>query len=289
MIVIIGAGEIGSALGKILVSQNKKIEFWDKNPKKVKKQKPLEEIIPLAEIIFLAVPSEAILSVERKIGKFLLNKTNLIFLSKGIPSQGLLIPDLAEKLFSKNQWGFLGGPMIAEELIKGLLAKGMIASKFPKLKGKIKKLFEGSNLKIETSDDPKGVYLAGVLKNIYSIGLGIIEGLKLGSNFKGLYFVKALEEMKKIIIQLNGKANSVYTLAGIGDLIATGFSDYSKNYSVGLVLAKSRKVVKSEGVNSLTRLTLILKRTKSFPILNTLNQILKTKRLSLIKKIAELD
>ena len=289
MIVIIGAGEIGSALGKILVSQNKKIEFWDKNPKKVKKQKPLEEIIPLAEIIFLAVPSEAILSVERKIGKFLLNKTNLIFLSKGIPSQGLLIPDLAEKLFSKNQWGFLGGPMIAEELIKGLLAKGMIASKFPKLKGKIKKLFEGSNLKIETSDDPKGVYLAGVLKNIYSIGLGIIEGLKLGSNFKGLYFVKALEEMKKIIIQLNGKANSVYTLAGIGDLIATGFSDYSKNYSVGSVLAKSRKVVKSEGVNSLTRLTLILKRTKSFPILNTLNQILKTKKPSLIKKIAELD
>ncbi|MDI6821237.1 MAG: hypothetical protein QMD65_03665 [Patescibacteria group bacterium] len=298
-IVIIGAGEIGRAIEKVL--QNKSgihIDLWDKNPAKVPGQKPLAEIVPLADFLFLCVPSWAmrevlnsVLAISNGVNK----KTIVISLAKGIEEKTLKTTDeiLKELLPNNTAYALLIGPMLAEELMQEMAGIGVVASKDRKAFDKIKTLFIDTNLKLEYSADVRGVALAGALKNIYAIGLGIIDSFNLGGNFKGWFVQKAIKEMAEIIGILGGDKKTVFSPAGLGDLIATGFSPYSRNRQLGDELVSSHVKdldvkMKSEGIVSLPSIIKLLapyttccctgfaphNKLSAFPILQALEEII---------------
>ncbi len=293
-VVIIGAGEIGRAIEKILQDKSGiMIELWDKDISKAPNQKPLTEIIPSADFLFLCVPTNAIRKVLNSILRFLNKKTLVISLSKGIEADTLKTAAdiLEELLFDKTQHALLFGPMLAEELVKGMPGIGVAAVKEQKVFTRIKTLFTGTNLLIEHSSDVRGVALTGVLKNIYAVGLGIGGALEFGGNLKGWLTQKAIKEIAEIIELLGGKKETAFGSAGLGDFVATGFSPYSSNRQAGEELVKTGKYLlkvnelrssprfanarASEGIVSL------------FPILKLLgeNNIHKFSLLQALKKI----
>jgi len=272
-ILIIGAGEIGKALGRILKPKNS-VEFWDKDKTKISHSKNLDELVLWADIIFLCVPAFSLNTVLKNISLNLKNKV-LICLSKGFDPKTKELPNEILEKYTLN-YGLLYGPMIAEELNKNLGGFAILATKKENVFNLAKKIFSKTQIKIQKSNDVCSAGFCGVLKNIYALGLGIVEAQKLGLNLKGKYVVEAIKEMKEITNKFCGKNDLVFEACGLGDLIATGFSPDSANYALGEKLAKKQKIIKkSEGIIALP---IIFQKIKS--------QKIKTPLLENIYKIA---
>lgn len=244
-IIIIGAGEIGRAMEKILsVKDGEKpnssvqIFLWDKNPNKVPGQKPLEEIAAEADFIFFCVPSSAALELLTTVKPLLNSETIIISLSKGIGESGRTMAEIFEDKLNGGFFGLLCGPMLAEEIMQNKKAFAILAIENKENYEKVLRLFSGTNLQIFQSFDVKGAAIASVLKNIYSVFFGICDGLGVGNNFKGRLLVEILKEMKKIILFFGGRPETAESLAGLGDFFATATSVYSKNYRSGMEIAK---------------------------------------------------
>ncbi len=275
-IVVFGMGDIGSAIASLLRKNKHAVDAWDKSPGRVNNQKSLFEVIPRAEVIFLCVPSWCLPAVVRSIRPFVHKKTIIVGLSKGL--QGDTRKTTYEFLsdsFQEHPILILGGAMLANELQMGLPGFGILAGKNTTAREKVAELFHGSLLKLTTSTDVIGVTLSGVLKNAYAIGLGIAEGLGWGDNSRAWFAFHAMYEMEAIVKLSGGKKESVYGVAGMIDLIATGFSTYSKNVEVGTMIAKGKKgIPQAEGVISLEPLAKILKSDlNKFPLLRAVYRV----------------
>lgn len=276
-VVIIGAGEIGLSLGRILKTKGYHLSFWDKNPKVLEslgsEPKGLPEIVPEADELFLCVPSWALREALLFVSPYLSKQTVVVAVSKGIEPASLKTADeLALSILPKKQpFCLLSGMMVAEELREGYFGAGVIATKSDKAEKEVSDLFAETTLLTESSDDLHGVALCGVLKNIYALLLGLSYGLGLGDNARGLLAVGAVAEMKKILSLLGGRQETAIGPAGLGDLISTGLSSYSKNHEAGLALARGATGFESEGLASLTSLTLLLgEKYKKLPLLSAL-------------------
>lgn len=279
-IVIIGQGPAGKAILKLLehTKNNVSIECWDIDVKVCPNRKPLESIIPAADILFLCIPSWAIRVASNDLRQYIKPQTRIVSVSKGLDrSTEKTVGELLQEVFPKNKnIGLLSGPMLATELQDGKYGAGVIASPSKALQEDVREVFKKTPLFITTSTDIKGVALCGILKNIYSIGLGIAQSLHPGDNFRGMFAQQTLDEMTRIVKKLGGKPETVYSYAGVGDLIATGFSKHSKNHTYGktIVETNAKPHFDSEGSISVGPLAKKLKATKKeFPIFITIHGI----------------
>lgn len=276
-VVIIGAGAIGSAIERLLRSNRIKPEMWDIDPKKVTRRMSLSEIVPRADVMFVCVASWSVRAALASIAPHLSKQTAVVLLAKGIePETGLTMDRFVAHALPGQPFALLAGPMLAKEIMLGKPAAAVIATKNKKASRLIRHLFVGTTLSIDTSSDVRGVALCGVLKNIYAIGFGIADGLAWGANEKGMLATQSLNEMRDILPILGGRAETALGQAGLADLIATGFSRYSKNHALGVALAKTGKApFQTEGRSSLPFLASMLgKRTRQVPLLEMLVQVL---------------
>ncbi len=279
---IIGAGEIGQVIGK-LIYKNTQVAFWDKNPKKVKDQIDFNEAVSQADFIFLCTTSDAIRSVLNDAKSYLGKHTAIVSVAKGLEeTSSKTMNEVLLEFLPKNRCAILGGAMLAEELTSGQSGFGVVGSSNKELFKKLANLFSKTNLYLEYSDDTQGVALAGVLKNIYAIALGIAEGLKWGDNQKGALVARATNEMATIIKNLGGKHETAYGNAGLGDLLATGLSPHSLNHTAGISLATNKSIKKiSEGMRSAPFMLKRIEKYKlSLPIFSDLEKILASKKIT---------
>jgi len=276
-IMILGMGEIGLALEHVLKDNSKhQVIGWDKNASKIPHQHSLQDSLQGAELIFLCVPSWNLRGAVMSITPFLSDSTGIISLAKGIEKESHKTPDeILSELLPGRAMGVLGGPMIAEDILSGKLTSGVLASNSAKLKTQVKRLFKESRLRILTSSDVHGTVLCGVLKNTYTLSIGIAEGLGLGENAKGVLFSCALSEMRTLVKMLGGSTSTVLGLAGAGDFFATAMSTHSRNRMVGIALGTSGDGhLESEGFMSLNCIqTMVDVEQSKLPLLSCLIKI----------------
>ena len=280
-VLIIGAGEIGQAIAKILAKANRCIvDFWDSEPKKVLNQKDLSVLVPSADVIFLAIPSKAVRAVLSDISGNVGRSVPVVVLAKGLEiNTGKTMDQVLKEYLGRKRGMLLYGPMIAEEISAGKGTAAVLAAYSARMAKKVIALFVCHDLRLTFSTDMRGVALTGVLKNIYSVGLGIVHGLDLGCNFRGWYVAQACLEMGEIVPRLGGKRETVYGQSGVGDLVATGFSSDSRNHQVGYNLAKEGKnEMESEGTKALAMVCKHLGNSSHYPLLNVLRLVIIEKR-----------
>ncbi|MDA1169229.1 MAG: NAD(P)-binding domain-containing protein [bacterium] len=261
-IAIIGVGNFGSAIAHLLASLHCPVSLWDSDTKKVPEQLTLAETVQGASIIFLCVSSWSLREAAVSLLQYISEGAIIICPTKGIEEKTLKTSDevLQDVFRGKAVVSLLHGPMLAAEIMQNLPAFSVLAVPSREIFDRVVAVFSGSALRLEYSSDVHGVALAGVLKNIYSIGLGMTSALALGSNFRGWFVQVALEEMNTIITGLGGNSATAYTSAGIADMIATGFSPYSRNCKVGQEIVQNGECVTvSEGAESLPQMVKLLK------------------------------
>lgn len=217
---ILGCGLFGSAIKGYLIKRGHIV---------------YEEEIKDAETIFVTVPSYAVLDVlEGK--KEEIKKQNIIICSKGFGSNGQLLSVSLEKIFPDNDILFMYGPSLADEINQGLFTSLVLASKSEKKK-ELKKEFESENFFIELSDDVVGVQVAGALKNVVTIFIGLVEGAGLGQNLRAFIFTKGVEAILKFGLKLGAQRETFMGLTCLGDLTLD-----SRNRNLGIMLGQGHKV-----------------------------------------------
>ena len=263
-------------LAKILAKANKcTVDFWDSEPKKVPKQNDLRVLVLSSDIIFLAIPSKAVRAVLSDISGDVGRSVPVIVLAKGLEANtGKTMEQVLKEYLGRKRGMLLYGPMIAEEISAGKGTAAVLAGYSARMAKKVISLFQCHDLRLTFSRDMRGVALTGVLKNIYSVGLGIVHGLELGSNFRGWYVAQACLEMGEIVPRLGGKKETVYGQSGVGDLVATGFSSDSRNHQAGLNLVKDQSSeMVSEGTKAISQICNLIGKYSQYPLLNVLRLV----------------
>lgn len=274
---IVGAGALGSALGTVLSRKGLSLALWDKDPGRPTLGKTLQELIPSAKTILFCVPSFAVRSVAEAAAKSMQADAVVICFSKGIEEGASKTMDqvLQETLPQGVHFAIVGGPMLAGEMSAGSRSIAVIASADVIALTTAQSLFSGTNVRTSTTNDVRGVALAGVLKNIYAVAFGIASALGMSANEKGWLAAQATKEMVGIGVLLGGKEETLMGSAGLADLIATGDSTTSRNRQSGVELAQDIiPEIKGEGIVSLpAMLSLVGSNRAHFPLLDTLARI----------------
>jgi glycerol-3-phosphate dehydrogenase (NAD(P)+) len=165
----------------------------------------------------------------------------VISLVKGLEQGTLLRPlQVLDEVLPGRVHSVLSGPTYAGEIAAGEPSAAVFATDAGEATASnVQEALNGGALRIYRSADPVGVQLGGILKNIYAIGAGICDGLRLGSNAKASYLTRAIQEMVRLGTVVGGKPETFYGLSGVGDLIATAHGSWSRNRKFGESLVRT--------------------------------------------------
>ena len=263
---IIGAGSWGTTLAIVLSKKALEVElhslFQDHNLKMAKEKQnrlflkgvrfPSSLSINSSlknslsnELIIIAVPVKFLRGVLKKIKAQKVPLKNKIFvsLSKGIESKSLKSPSqIITDQLKVSKVAVLSGPNIAKEVLKGIPSATILASKDKSVGKKLQVIFSSSCFRVYLHGDIVGVEMGGALKNIIAIACGISDGLGFGSNTKAALMTRGLSEIMRLGKKLGAKPSTFWGLSGLGDLITTCFSPYSRNRSVGEKVGRGGKI-----------------------------------------------
>lgn len=273
---IIGAGDIGSALGDALTHRSGlQVLYYDKDPARTTTGS-IEDLVRACPVLLMCVPSWANKEVAKQIKRHAHpNEARLVItLSKGVAPGFVTMDTLLQAELPKHYAvGVMYGPMIAEEIRREHAAHAVIALNNTTYIAPLQAMFEDSDINIEVSGDIHGLTLCATLKNVYAMAFGICDGLRLGWNAKGRLAVMALAEMKGLLGALGGDPRTAEGTGGLGDLLSTSFSGDSFNYRVGKSLAEGMidPHVRSEGLVSINELGRALK-LAPYPIAHLVEQ-----------------
>ncbi|MCC7289015.1 NAD(P)-binding domain-containing protein [bacterium] len=270
----VGAGAIGGAIGGALQHAGCEVKYYDRD-KKLSTVGSLDQLAKNSDVIFLCVPSWVVSDVTTDLSQVLGAEQVVITVAKGVYRDFVTMDDVLKRVVGKKSgYGLLYGPMLASEIRNAQPGYGLLALQKTNLSHEIARDLSLGHIYAELTDDIHSVALCGALKNIYAVGFGIHDGLGFGANTKGALLTRSLIEMEHIVDQLEGDPLVVLSVAGAGDLLATGWGDQSFNHRVGQAIALSgmRDDLVSEGIVSLREVSSKLTLTQ-YPILNVLYRI----------------
>jgi glycerol-3-phosphate dehydrogenase (NAD(P)+) len=261
-IVVIGGGSWGSAIASSLQRAQQPVTVLARNQQTVdmlaKGYCPrLPDCTPItslaattdhtclaaATMIFVAVP------VQANAGSFDLINTQqagskpaiVALCAKGIvgddQADAMLLTDMAHTMMPRHEVAVFSGPSFADEVFSGLPA-ALVAAGRDRATKIIQDAFEGSNLRIYRNTDSVGVALAGAMKNVIAIAAGCAVGLGLGDNAKAAILTRGLSEIARFSAVMGAKSDTVYGLAGVGDLALTCAGPHSRNMAFGMALGR---------------------------------------------------
>ena len=188
-----------------------------------------------ADLIVFVTPSIALRSVANRLGASLSNSSAvLLSCTKGIEHRtGLRMSEILEQIFPQNTIAVLSGPNLAVEVSRNLPTATVLGCRVPECAEELQRHLGRERFRIYSSDETVGIELGGALKNVFAIAAGISDGFGLGDNSKAALVTRSLAELLRLGTAMGGNPRTFYGLSGAGDLIATCFSQLSRNRKVG--------------------------------------------------------
>lgn len=261
-IAVIGAGSWGTALSMVLANRECEVVLWTLDEAQARdlaatrrhpilcKDAPLlpPNVHPSsdltrvrdAEIVVVVVPSIAMRTVARQLRDLgLRDDAVIVSCTKGI-EQGThkMMTEVLQEYLPSNPIGVLSGPNHAEDICLGLPSASLIGFEDPQYADWARQIFASKTFRVYSATDITGMQLGGTIKNVFAIGAGLCEGLKLGDNAQAALLTRGLGEMTRIGVACGGRRETFMGLSGVGDLIVTCYSRHSRNQTVGRRLAE---------------------------------------------------
>lgn len=271
-IAVIGAGSWGTAIANLLAEKGYQVKLWAREPELAalinqRRQNPryldwlkldskiqatglLDEALNKVEVVAMAVPSHAMRDTLLRIKQELREKPTVISLTKGLEINTLMrmseiivqiFPDLNDRI------GVLSGPNHAEEVGKHIPSATVVSSTNTGTAGHLQELFMTPYFRVYTNSDIVGVELGAATKNVIAIAAGISDGLGYGDNTKASLMTRGLAEMTRLGVAAGARQLTFAGLSGVGDLIVTCTSRYSRNRAAGERLAKGATLAEISG------------------------------------------
>jgi len=290
---ILGDGGWASTLACLLSKRYKNILMWspDENYAKFLSKKRINEkylsevkipenVIITSDInqafkfsknILIAIPTQYIRS-SLKLLKIKKEKDfNILSCSKGMELRNFLRPtQIIRYFFPFSKISCLSGPTIAKEVYLKIPTCCVVASTSLNIAKFWQKVLSNDYFRVYVTTDVKGVELGGALKNIIALACGMADGLHLGTNTKSALVCRGLVEMIRFSRHFGASRITLFGLSGLGDLITTCFSKYSRNRLVGEKIAKGESLDKirkelnsiAEGIDTTKSVYLLSRKMK---------------------------
>jgi len=213
---------------KVKLPENLKIEKFEKLNSILKKG---------VDIIVAGISSVGIEWFADQISKNYKKNLPIILLTKGlaiVDDELTTLSDKIKKLLKEKghkeiNISAIKGPCLAAGLAYKMRTGTVIANPNIKEAEFLKKIISTDYYSTEISNDLEGVELSGAIKNIYSMLIGASEGLsnsKVSIETQSKYYLntsaslihRSISEMVDFVSHYGGKPDTVYGLAGLGDL-----------------------------------------------------------------------
>ena len=267
-VAVIGGGSFGTALAKIFSENLGHCSWWMHNrdsalhvmryhhnprylssvgfqPDTISVYTDVSDCVKEADIIVLAVPSAFIKEVLADLSPELLKNKILATTIKGIiPDENMIVGRYLNEVLGvpEEQIVVITGPCHAEEIALERLSFLTVAARDKKVAKMMVNCLECHYVRCTWSADLYGTEYAAVMKNIYAIAAGIYHGLGYGDNFQAVLMSNSVREMKRFMNAVSDTKVNIYKSAYLGDLLVTGYSQFSRNRMLGNMLCKGYTV-----------------------------------------------
>jgi glycerol-3-phosphate dehydrogenase (NAD(P)+) len=189
-----------------------------------------------AEVVVLAVPSQTLRANLGEWRAVLPADSVLVSLMKGIElgTSKRMSEVVAEVTGAPaERVAVVSGPNLAKEIALRQPSASVVASADEALAEKLQQTFLTAYFRPYTNTDVVGVELAGAVKNVIALAVGMAGGMGMGDNSKASIITRGLAETTRLGLALGADAGTFAGLAGIGDLVATCMSPLSRNRTFG--------------------------------------------------------
>jgi glycerol-3-phosphate dehydrogenase (NAD(P)+) len=269
-VALLGAGNMGTAMAHALAGNGPEVMLWDFFPDVVKSIRlhrenrlflpgvrlhdgvcaaaSASECVADASLVVISVPSAFVSSTVAPVLFDLKKDAVLLNVAKGFaPGTRHPMPFMLGRLAPAHPCVHLAGPAIANELARGIPASIVLAAAEERIGLRVAGWMAGPSFIPCTTTDVAGAALGGILKNVYAILLGCLEALSgVARNLEAAALSASMHEMAAIAGAHGARADTLYGVAGLGDLVATGFSRDSHNRKFGQLLASGKTMAKIE-------------------------------------------
>ena len=218
-------------------------------------EKFAEEFKEKPNLIILGVNSKGIDWAGKEISKYYSSEIPILLLTKGLTVINNQYETIAEKLkqilekngSKKPNISAVGGPCLAAGLANRIRSSVVLANQNIEIVKSIGKIIATNYYSTEISNDLVGVEVCAAVKNIYSMIIGASKGLCSSSateevknknylNTAASLMCQSISEMVYFTKFLKGKEETVYGLAGLGDLYVS--SAGGRNSKMGRYLGE---------------------------------------------------
>jgi len=235
---VIGAGKWGQALYHAY-SQKNNVLISSRTKRDIEHFVPLDEAL-LQEYLVMAIPAQFVRGWLK--AHFEDRGQKILVAAKGIEtSTGAFLNEIYGEFVPENRLAYISGPSFAAEVMQSLPTALMISSTNLPLAETFADALPDF-IKGYVSDDVVGAEVSGAYKNVIAIAGGVSDGLGLGNNARAALISRGLVEMTRFGEAFGAKAETFLSLGGAGDLFLTASSTLSRNYRVGLGLAKGQSM-----------------------------------------------
>jgi len=263
-VAVLGAGAYGTALAQAAAHAGHRVRLWSieapvlaeiaaqrrnsaylpgvRLHRRVRPCAEMAEAVQGAALVLVAVPSRVVRELVRRAapllrpGQAVANAAKGLEEATGLRMSQVLEQELPEEL--REAIATVGGPAIAREMARRRPTALVAAARDPEVAALVRTCLENAWVRVGLSRDVIGVEISATLKNAYAIALGLCDGLGLGANVKATVASLCLAEMAETVVCLGGRRDTAFGLAGLGDLLATGYSPHSRNRTLGEKLGR---------------------------------------------------
>ena len=266
-IAIIGGGSWATAIAKILVQHTHHIGWYMRRDDRIEdfrrmKHNPayltgvhfdideiyfssdINKIVQAYDTLVFVTPSPYFKSHLKKLKTRLRDKFIVTAIKGIVPDENLSCSEYFHQVFDVpyENLAVIGGPSHAEEVALERLSYLTVGCVDQEKARAFADLLSSDYIKAKVSSDVFGIEYSSVLKNVYAIAAGICSGLKYGDNFQAVLMSNAVQEMARFLQAINPIERNMYDSVYLGDLLVTGYSNFSRNRTFGTMIGKGYSV-----------------------------------------------
>ena len=266
-IAIMGGGSWATAIAKMVLAQNESINWYMRrddriadfkrlghNPayltsvkfdiNRIKFCSNINDVVKESDTLIFVTPSPYLKSHLKKLKTRIRDKFIITAIKGIVPDDNKIVSEYFSHEYGvpAENIAVLAGPCHAEEVALERLSYLTVGCPDTEKACIIARMLAGNYIKTSISNDVIGIEYSSVLKNVYAIAAGVCSGLKYGDNFQAVLMSNAVQEMDRFLQTVHPLARNVYDSVYLGDLLVTGYSNFSRNRTFGSMIGKGYSV-----------------------------------------------
>ena len=163
----------------------------------------------------------------------------VVIASRGLePDTGMWLSQVVTAESRCLRVGAIAGPALAAEVMRRRPSALVAASRFDAIAALTQDALHSSICRVYTSNDLRGVELAGAMVDVLAVAVGAADALNLGLGVHGVVVTRGLAEAARLGEALGARPSTFAGLAGVGDLVASSSHSDHPGYQAGQALAR---------------------------------------------------